>query len=929
MSWATEHGLATRLAHIHNEADRLPLILCGPILRRTEPDSVTVWVALKKACTVTLRVYSHAPPPAPESLREEMQGTRRTIRLGEHLHVVAVTARPVAADRPLTPGTVYFYNLFFSEPDVSVVPETNEHLNSPNVFELEGAASLDSLHPTGLSYSIEHRLPSFSLPPQDINKLRIIHGSCRMPHGTGRDALPTLDEIISLDYPVADDRPHLLLLTGDQIYADDVAHSLLFLLMDASKPLLGWNEVLPGVTQEEESRLQPSKRKPIVIGKAQFTTEDPQNHLLSLGEYYAMYLFTWSDVLWPIQFPEYDDVKNDDLKRKKYDSERKHLLEFRKTIREVRRAMANVPSYMMVDDHDITDDWNMLRAWCEQVYSAPLGRRVIQNGLLSYAIFQGWGNTPDRFAANQPGDALLTAAAGWSQSQGTAQNHKQEIERLVGVPGTMNSSGQVSGIFTEEGELSRLSTNEALKWYYTIKSPNFEILVLDSRTQKAFTSDGYAPAHHIAAASLDEQLPLDNVDPNKVVMVVSPNNIFTVPSFHEEKVFGESFIRKWWYIAFRISVDILLPFLQLIGKVPEFSHYNPDLNESWIPQSQTFESLLSRLSRRTAMVNGEAIRRSRVLLLTGDVHFSWASRMQYWAEHPFDATPSTSQPVEAIFAQLASSPFNKEESFRDAFHNWGYIPMTDSLPGSIQWFGWKDRSSLGISPQDMGRMADWVHMEEWMSRHTPPMLSVIDAPGTHSSTASHPHWRYRLDFMLGEKSGNDFTLNLLEKPNPGDHDRWLKVIGEAQDRHRNYAHKWGDGLELVGKNSLGELRLQWEGATTLVSAINATEKSFRVAAPDLLPAPPLLVRINDEIIKVGAVHRGTGVCSKVERGQRGTTAASHPANAAVTVFKTATQTQWWRLTAETKLLPLTRYTLSLSYDDPQFPKPKLPGEANS
>src|SRR6185369_11304145 len=141
----------------------------------------------------------------------------------------------------------------------------------------------------------------------------------------------------------------------------------------------------------------------------------PQNHLLSLGEYYAMYLFTWSDVLWPIQFPEYDDVKNDYIKREKYDSERKQLLEFRKVIREVRRAMANVPCYMIVDDHDITDDWNMLGAWCEQVYSMPLGRRVVQNGLLSYAIFQGWGNTPDRFAVGQPGNTLLTAAANWSQ----------------------------------------------------------------------------------------------------------------------------------------------------------------------------------------------------------------------------------------------------------------------------------------------------------------------------------------------------------------------------------------------------------------------------------------------------------------------------------------------------------------------------------
>jgi hypothetical protein len=925
MSWADEHGLAARLTRGDDKADRLPLILCGPILRRTEPDSVTVWVALKEPRTVTLRVYSHAPPPAVESLREELQGTRRTVRLGEHLHVVAVTARPVEAERPLAPGTIYFYNLFFSATEVSPVPETADQLNTPNVFELAGASSLDGLQPTGLSYSIEHKLPSFSLPPQDLNKLRIIHGSCRQPQGTGRDALPTLDEIISLDFPVADERPHLLLLTGDQIYADDVAHSLLFLLMDADSALLGWSESLPEVTSDLALRLKPGLRKPITIGTAGFTTEDPDGQLFSLGEYYAMYLFAWSDVLWPVQFPQFDDVKNDSLRESDYKSERSSLLEFRKAIPQVRRALANVPTYMMVDDHDITDDWNMLRAWCERVYTRPLGRRVVQNGLLAYAVFQAWGNTPDRFAASQAGEALLTAAAAWSASKGTNSTHEQEIAKLVGIPGTLSADGQLTGLFTRVGEFFQLSVKDSLRWHYTIKGPKFEILVLDSRTQRSFTEDKYAPPAHMGPGALEEQVPLDDVDPNKLILIVSTNNLFTVPSLHEEKVFGRKFIFEWWYIAFRIGVDILLPLLQLIGKAPKFEHFNPDQNESWMPQTQPFEALLSRLSRRTAVAAGT--RKARILILTGDVHFSFASRMQYWADRPFEAESSAAQPVEAIFAQLASSPFKKEEGFAAFFHTTGYIPMIDSLPGAIRWFGWKERSSIGISPRDMGRMADWVHMPDAMMGHTPPMLSLIDAPST--GVSPRPDWRYRIDFMLGEKSGIEFTLNTLEKPEPSDTQKWFRVVSEAQTRHRNYAQKWGDGLELVGKNSLGELRLQWEGGTTLIAGIGADDNSFRIAAPNVLPAFPLLITIDDEIIKVGEVHRGTGECSQVVRGQRGTKKAPHASDAAVKVFQTATQTQWWRLTSETKLLPLTTYTLSLSYLDPQFPKPKLPREADS
>ncbi|HET9533258.1 MAG TPA: hypothetical protein VFQ92_23080, partial [Blastocatellia bacterium] len=646
----------------------------------------------------------------------------------------------------------------------------------------------------------------------------------------------------------------------------------------------------------------------------------------TLGEYYAMYLFTWSDVLWPVEFPEFDDVKNDSLKRSKYDKERKKLLEYRKAIPQVRRALANVPTYMMIDDHDVTDDWNMLRHWCEEVYKRPLGRRIVQNGLLAYAIFQAWGNTPDRFAPGQPGDDLLAAARAWVAAQGVNPNVDQQIAKLVGVPGTLSPDGEFTGFFTEVSGFFQLAVKDALRLHYTIKGPKFEVLVTDSRMQRGYTSDKYAPPDHLSPGALEEQIPLDDVDPNRLIIIVSTNNIFTVPSFHEEKVFGHSFILEWWYIAFRIAVDILLPILQFIRLAPKFSHYNPDLNESWVPQTPAFESLLSRLSRRCAV--GDGIRRSRILLLSGDVHFSWASRMQYWADRPFDAPTSAAQPVEAIFAQLASSPFRKEEGIGDAFHGWGYIPMTDSLPGAIRWFGWNDPGSLIVAPQDLSRMGDWVQMANRLQDHEPPMLALIDVPEA-SSALPKPDWRYRIDFILGERRRADFSQTDLEKPNPDDRQRWMKVIAEAHRRHRDYAQKFGDGLEIVGKNSLGELRLQWEGDTRLVTNINADAKTFLVLFPEVLPPPPFLVTIDDEIVKVGAVHRGTGECSEVVRGQRGTKAAPHLAGAVVKVFKTATQTQWWRLTSETKLLPLTTYTMSLSYDDPQFPKPKLHRETDS
>ncbi len=155
-----------------------------------------------------------------------------------------------------------------------------------------------------------------------------------------------------------------------------------------------------------------------------------------------MYLFTWSDALWPVQFPDFKEVtpnqpvsgEDSIIKFNFYKKEFATLDTYRKSLREVRRVLANVPSYMMFDDHDVTDDWNMVRDWCERIYANRLARRIVQNALLAYAVFQAWGNTPERFDGGQPGEALLTAAAAWSQSQGTDTRQELEIARLVGIP---------------------------------------------------------------------------------------------------------------------------------------------------------------------------------------------------------------------------------------------------------------------------------------------------------------------------------------------------------------------------------------------------------------------------------------------------------------------------------------------------------------
>ena len=106
-------------------------------------------------------------------------------------------------------------------------------------------------------------------------------GSCRIPHGNGRDCFSIGDKLLAqaASNPIA--RPHQLLLTGDQIYADDVAASLLMVLSDAAHVLLGWKEQVPfddkGGKADVDKLLPFLRREPLEA--AGFTSEDLDGQL--------------------------------------------------------------------------------------------------------------------------------------------------------------------------------------------------------------------------------------------------------------------------------------------------------------------------------------------------------------------------------------------------------------------------------------------------------------------------------------------------------------------------------------------------------------------------------------------------------------------------------------------------------------------------
>src|SRR5215218_9623659 len=88
---------------LKDRIDKLPLILAGPLVRRVEPITATVWVALRRRRKVRLEIYDASGTLVGK-------GERETLAVGTNLHIVCVTA---VANSSFSAGTTYQYNLFF------------------------------------------------------------------------------------------------------------------------------------------------------------------------------------------------------------------------------------------------------------------------------------------------------------------------------------------------------------------------------------------------------------------------------------------------------------------------------------------------------------------------------------------------------------------------------------------------------------------------------------------------------------------------------------------------------------------------------------------------------------------------------------------------------------------------------------------------
>lgn len=726
----------------------LPGIVCGPIVRRLTRTQVSIWLA-----TV-------APDPITLTVREVGGGDAATVtaapsRVGSQLWMTVLTADAPAGQ--FTAGHVYEYELrALWEATRGPIPWAE--------LALPG-----------------HARPTFLAPPAGVGDLRLLHTSCRKPHGNGRDALAlALDELGRRFDTEPPPQPHLLVLSGDQIYADEVGHAVISRIVRIATDLIGIDET------------DVFGDPPIIAGRGPNTrgfgfTGSTANHLWTFGEFVALYLLMWSPTLWPAFLPQYPAPGpfrpfevDPAVSESEWNDELANVELFVAVVADVRRVLANVATLMIFDDHEVTDDWNIDHAWAATVYGNPQGRRVVTNGLLAYLVCQHWGNRPDRFTGTTTAERRVLSEMEAAAASGVS--HADAVPLLLGIPIAAPPAPPPARALRD------LTAPGTVRYDVTLDDVDgwpVRIVLLDERTAREYPSDQGLGAR-ISLDGLAAQLP-PPASPAPLTIVVAASPI----------------------LGTYVYEDVIQPLLRVLQGQ---SGVRRGDNEPWSTVPAHFQDLLSRLAAHHP-----------VLVLSGDVHYGYTS----------SATRTEGGQTTRV-AQFTSSGAKNFTFKHSALGQYGELGLRLGLERVRSFAGYTalsaaDRQRLVGAPpagtalawDDLGEVIDGRAARDGASAPTALPTPIATAYGLPA-----PDWSYEIGPVDDPMA--DYTGPPVDAPWAGwQPDRSLATAEALQ--HADLARL---SRMFVGLPNLGIVRVEVAGSTLSV------HQELRCPVGSVEPGPP-------------------------------------------------------------------------------------------
>ena len=546
-------------------AAQLPILLMGPMVRRAEQTGVCIVLATSKPAQCQINI-----------LNTQSVSEQQTIALGERLFLQYVVIKPTNA--PFVLDTLLTYQLLIDgkEIDLSAWAYNNQST------------------------------PAFVIP-NTLNS--ILHGSCRNAHHPAKDSLVTASQWQNTQRSQNKPGAQLLLLSGDQVYADDVAGPMLVVIHQLIEKLGIYKEqpmALPLPEQLNEQlynrhhflpKTPWQKRSKLGVGywlkkdEPHFSSVKAFNHLIHFEEYVALYLLNLSAAAWQcvdLQNTQYTGQNQEH--QRIFNAEKSALLGYSKGLSEVERLFANVSTLMIFDDHDVTDDWNLTAGWEQAINQNPSSKRIVNNGLISYWLFQGMGN-----------DALAKTGA-------LIPPFKQSL-----------SANNVWQFKAFDKPL-----NEFNHWHYELTTIP-KVVVLDTRTHRWRNESNFNEPSGLLDWERLTELEESLLSHDKVI-IVSPAPVFGVKSIEAIQA------------AFNICGQPLMVDV-----------------ENWMAHEGSAKKLLDTF-RRTDTPN-------ETLILSGDVHYSFCFSVQKrFGDHPNRIWQLTASGIKNEFPRKLINVLDKLDS---------------------------------------------------------------------------------------------------------------------------------------------------------------------------------------------------------------------------------------------------------------------------
>ena len=134
-----------------------------------------------------------------------------------------------------------------------------------------------------------------------------------------------------------------------------------------------------------------------------------------------------------------------------------------------RRMLAHLPSFMIFDDHEVTDDWNADPGWLDIVHAKGDSFRywptTMTDALCAYWVYQGWGNLSPEAGARDPRTQIL------QRCMKSGRDALPELRRLV--------FDQALAPTAPKADFSR-----KLSWHFALPTDKVPFLVVDLRTDR-------------------------------------------------------------------------------------------------------------------------------------------------------------------------------------------------------------------------------------------------------------------------------------------------------------------------------------------------------------------------------------------------------------------------------------------------------------